>query len=68
MCSKYVSVAVDDTQMSCSMILSQVYDRCRGIDNDPVEPDPIPARVSTQLSLFPLIRPAYALGKPGEVR
>eukprot|EP00903_Cladosiphon_okamuranus_P014191 g13185.t1 len=44
----------------------KVYDRCRGIDHDPVEPDPIPSRVSSQLSLVPLITPAHCLGKPGE--
>lgn len=48
--------------------LFQVYDRCRGIDKDPVEPDPIPSRISSQLSLVPLITPAHCLGKPGEVR
>lgn len=46
----------------------QVFDRCRGIDNDPVEPDPMPSRVSSQLSLVPLITPARFLGRPGEVR
>lgn len=49
------------------LTLFQVYDRCRGIDNDPVEPDPIPSRVSSQLSLVPLVPPAHYLGKPGEV-
>eukprot|EP00752_Nemacystus_decipiens_P009989 g8908.t1 len=44
----------------------KVYARCRGIDHDPVEPDPIPSRVSSQLSLVPLITPARCLGKPGE--
>ncbi|CAM9560687.1 unnamed protein product, partial [Scytosiphon promiscuus] len=44
----------------------KVFDRCRGIDTDPVEPDPIPSRVSSQLSLVPLISPAHCLGKPGE--
>lgn len=50
------------------LALFQVYDRCRGIDHDPVEPDPIPSRVSSQLSLVPLIAPADCFGKPGEVR
>lgn len=50
------------------LTLFQVYDRCRGVDNDPVEPDPTPSRVSSQLSLVPLITPAHCLGKPGEVR
>ncbi|CAM9355446.1 unnamed protein product [Hapterophycus canaliculatus] len=44
----------------------KVFDRCRGIDNDPVEPDPIPSKVSSQLSLVPLISPAHCFGKPGE--
>ncbi|CAB1097215.1 unnamed protein product [Ectocarpus sp. CCAP 1310/34] len=47
---------------------AKVFDRCRGVDNDPVEPDPIPSRVSSQLSLVPLITPARCLGRPGEVR
>ncbi|CAM9178189.1 unnamed protein product [Ectocarpus sp. 13 AM-2016] len=45
---------------------AKVFDRCRGIDNDPVEPDPMPSRVSSQLSLVPLITPARCLGRPGE--
>ncbi|CAM9887204.1 unnamed protein product, partial [Ectocarpus sp. 8 AP-2014] len=45
---------------------AKVFDRCQGIDNDPVEPDPTPSRVSSQLSLVPLITPARCLGRPGE--
>lgn len=54
--------------IACRALVSQVYDRCRGIDNDPVQPDPAPSRVSTQMSFVPKIKPAYCLGKPGEVR
>lgn len=45
----------------------QVYDRCRGIDDDPVEPNPEPSRVSSSMSLVPLIKPAQCLGMPNEV-
>lgn len=48
--------------------LSQVYDRCRGIDHDPTEPKPEPSRVSSSISFVPLIKPAPCLGKPNEVR
>lgn len=64
----FVSIRFSPIEISFISMLLQVYDRCRGIDHDPVEPDPIPSRVSSQLSLAPLITPAHCLGNPGKVR